>query len=351
MHRNPRVTVFIPAYNRADYIELAIDSILQQDFTDFEVLVVDDGSTDATPELVAAYEDPRVRLERNTYNSGIPATRNRGLTEARGEFIALLDSDDYSYPFRLRRQVDYLTRNPHVAQVGGWCTLMDPQARLLRRVRRQPTRPEDVDVHLLFHCSLINRTIMARTAILREFGYDESFPRCQDYDLHARLAEHHAMANLPSILVCGREHDGRFTRTTTDLGRDRKMAIQQRLLDALGVRYHQDDLLLHFALSQWPDDDLPPASEYLQWAEHWLTGLVQANFRRERYDRRAMSRAVALIWAASCWFNRSALGSKWPLYVIRNPLGADIGRAALSRWLLATAVPVNRRLLNVPQAA
>jgi len=347
----PRVTVFIPAYNRQDYIGLAIDSILEQDFTDLEVLVVDDGSTDQTPELVESYDDARVRLERSPENAGIPAARNRGLACARGEYIALLDSDDFSYPERLSRQVAFLDANSSIAQVGSWCSLMDDAANLLPRIRRQPTRCTDVDVHLLFHCSLINRTIMARTAILKEFGYDERFPRCQDYDLHARLSEHHAMANLPRILVCGREHEGRFTRATRDVGRDRKMAIQASLLDTLGMEFGDDDLALHYGLSQRPDAERPPAAEHLAWAEHWLTAIVAANGRRQRYDPGALSRAVALIWASTCWFDRRASGRHWLRRVTGSRLSADLPRAILSRWLLAAALPTNRKALSVPGAA
>ncbi len=227
---------------------------------------------------------------------------------------------------------------------------MDDAARLLPRIRRQPTRCADVDVHLLFHCSLINRTIMARTAILRQFGYDERFPRCQDYDLHARLSEHHAMANLPNILVCGREHEGRFTRATRDVGRDRKVAIQAGLLDTVGVKFSDDDLALHYGLSQRPDTERPPAAEHLAWAEQLLTAIVHANGRRQRYDPAALSRAVALIWVSTCWFDRQAGGRHWLLRAAGSRLAAGLPRAVLSRWLLAAAVPVNRKALSVPSA-
>lgn len=350
MPSDPRVTVFIPAFNRQDYIGLAIDSILAQDFTDLEVLVVDDGSTDSTPELVESYDDSRVRLERSTENAGIPAARNRGLAAARGEYIALLDSDDYSYPGRLSRQVAFLDHNPRIAQVGSWCSLMDDTGRLLPRIRRQPTRCADVDVHLLFHCSLINRTIMARTDILRQFGYDERFPRCQDYELHARLSAHHAMANLPSILVCGREHEGRFTRATRDVGRDRKMAIQAGLLDTLGVDFGDDDLAQHYALSQRPDTERAPPAEHLAWAEQWLTGIVRANRRVQRYDPAALSRTVALLWASTCWFDRRAPGRHWLARLLSNRLSTGLPRAVLSRWLLAAALPVRRGSLSVEAA-
>lgn len=301
MSRNPRVTVFIPAYNRENYICTAINSMLAQQYTDFEILVVDDGSTDRTAELVSGYRDARVRLESNPGNLGIPASRNRGLELARGDYIALLDSDDYSYPERLGVQVDYLDRHPDLVQIGSGCSLMDADGELLKRVRRHPMRPEDIDAHLLFHCSLINRTIMARTAVLREFRYDEAFPRCQDYDLHVRLARRHRMANLPNLLVCGREHAGRITKNTRGLGRDRKMAIQASVLDQLEVGYSDQDLLWHYLLTQKPDPEVSDAREYLDWAEDWLHSLAKANERCQRFERAAFRRVLAVMWVVACW--------------------------------------------------
>jgi glycosyltransferase involved in cell wall biosynthesis len=320
MSSNPRVTVFIPAFNREDYICTAINSMLAQEYTDFEILVVDDGSTDRTPERVDAYSDPRVRLIRSESNQGIPASRNRGLAEARGEYIALLDSDDYSYPERLGVQVAWLDSHPAIVQVGSGCTLMDEGGELLRRVRRHPLRPEDVDAHLLFHCSLINRTIMARTGPLREFGYDTAFPRCQDYDLHVRLAEHYPMANLPQLLVCGREHPGRITKNTLGLGRDRKMAIQAKVLDQLGISHDERDLLWHYLLTQRADSEVPVAREYLDWAEHWLEGLWSANRRTGRFEVAAFRRTLGAIWAVACWHYSGGAGNS----MIRRLLGSRL---------------------------
>jgi len=346
MSSRPRVTVFIPVHNREHYVRCAIDSILAQDFTDFELLIVDDGSTDRTTEVIASYPDSRIRLVENGRNLGIPASRNRGLQLARGEYIALLDSDDYAYPFRLSRQVRFLDRHPRIAQVGSWCSLMDAEGKLLKRIRRQPTAPDEVDVHLLFHCSLINRTIMGRTAILRQFGYDETFPRCQDYELHARLGAQHPMANLPQILVCGREHAGRVTRSTRDVGRERKMAIQRRLLDRLGLRFDDTDLARHYGLTQKPVHNRLPALENLAWVERWLHLILEANRQSRRYETEALQRATALIWASTCWFDRAALGHKWPLHATGNRLSAGIPSALLSRWMVAAVTPVDRRPLH-----
>lgn len=324
MRQVPRVTVFIPVFNREDYVCTAINSILAQQYTDFEILIVDDGSSDRTAERVSAYQDPRVRLECNQENLGIPATRNRGLELARGEYIALLDSDDYAYPDRLGRQIDFLDRHGDIVQVGSGCTLMNADGHRLPRIRRHPLRPQAVDAHLLFHCSLINRTIMARTAVLRAFGYDESFPRCQDYHLHLRLAKSYRMANIPNLLVCGREHAGRITKNTRGLGQDRKMAIQSEGLSDLGVAHDQQDLAWHFQLTQKRSPSIDDAGDYLDWAENWLNRLRIANDRIGRYDPTAFRRTLGAIWAIACWHFRGEITTRFPARMLGSPLSRGI---------------------------
>jgi glycosyltransferase involved in cell wall biosynthesis len=320
----PKVTVFIPVHNRARYVCVAVNSILAQDFEDFELVVVDDGSTDDTIATLEQFDDPRLRIASNGKNRGIPYTRNHGLELARGEYIALLDSDDHSYPNRLRRQVDFLDRHPDIVQVGSWCSFMDSDGRMLPKIRRQPLAPDELHAHLLFHCPMINRTIMARTAVLQAYRYDLAFPRCQDYDLHARLSAEHRMANLPELLVCGREHPGRWTGKSTELGRDRKIAVTRRLLERIGIEADDTELLRHYALTRKAEkaDDF---EAHLDWTESWLWRIKQANRRQPHFPSPALDRVVGAIWALNVWHARRVLGR-------RRTLGKIAG-SALSRGL------------------
>lgn len=339
----PRVTVFVPVHNREDMICVAVNSILAQTFTDFELVVVDDGSTDRTVEVLERYDDPRLRVERNPSNLGIPATRNRGLELARGEYIALLDSDDHAYPERLARQVRYLDAHPDITQVGSWCSFMDAGGKMLGKVRRQPTRSDDIHAHMLFHCPLVNRTVMARTAVLREAGYDTDYPRCQDYDMHARLiANGHALANLPEILVCGREHPGRFTGQTSGIGRERKMAIYARMLARIDIEANDDELAGHHALTR-PTERPLSAEEFLGWAEAWLWRIKQANRVRPVYPEPSLSRALGAIWALNCWHARRAVGRRKALARMgSSPLARGIPGNFNARFLVAATRPAPR---------
>ena len=324
MPASPRVTVFIPVYNRADYVCVAVNSILAQTYEDFELLIVDDGSTDDTVDVLQRYQDPRIRIERNETNQGIPITRNRGLELARGEYIALLDSDDHSYPNRLQKQVDFLDAHSNIAQVGSWCSFMDEHGNMLDKIRRQPLRPEDIHAHMLFHCPLVNRTIMAQTETLRQYGYDTAFPRCQDYDVHSRMVGEQAMANMADILVCGREHPGRITGQTGDLGKNRKMAIYRYLLNQINIDATEQDLERHHALTRRSERNIE-AIDYLEWAEAWLWRLKQANLKHAAFPDAAFARVTGALWALNCWQTRKVLGKRRMLNrLLRSPLARGI---------------------------
>lgn len=304
----PRVTVVIPVHNRAHYIGSAVESVLAQTYPDFEIVVVDDGSTDATPDIVRGFADPRVRLERHETNLGIPAARNRGLDAARGEYIATLDSDDLAHPKRLERQVAFLDAHPDHAIVGSWETHRDHDGKSVIGVKRKPTDAADVHAQLLFGGSVSNSTTMGRTAVLRRYGYRKEFVVRQDYDLFVRVAEAHKIANLPEVLVIRRRHVGQITEDKKERIAERSKAIIAYQLERLGVAFTPEDLARHYALPRLGKRKLAnqsaaiaPDRAFLDWAEDWLGGLVLANRRAAIYDQAALERLVGWMWLRACW--------------------------------------------------
>ena len=333
----PKVTVFIPVFNREPYVGDAIESVLHQDFTDFEILLIDDGSTDRSVEIMRAYTDPRVRIVCNDDNLGIPRTRNRGLELARGEYIALLDSDDRAATTRLQKQVDFLDNHPDHVQVGSWCRMIDERGRRMKKVKRQPVLPQDVDAQLLFRCALSNRSIMARTAILQRFGYRVDYPRCQDYYLHVQLAKQYKMANLPECLVYGRVHHQQITRQTAELGDDRKREIAREQLLEMGAAFTDADLTPHLNLSRMRKLRITPDRKYLEWAEDWLLQLERANQQSRRYEEQAFRRALSEKWMQACWAARGSVQWGALKTFLRSPLHKAAG-ASLRQHLFSKAL-------------
>jgi len=304
----PKVTVFIPVFNREQYIGDAIESILAQTFTDFEILLIDDGSTDHSIDIIRSHTDSRIRLLCNDSNLGIPKTRNRGIENARGHYIAMLDSDDRAYPQRLEKQIAFLDTHPDYVQIGSWCRMMDAQGHVLNKIKRQPALSDDIHAQMLFRCAMSNRSIMARTAILHEYGYRNDFPRCQDYELHVRLAKKYKLGNIPECLVYGRIHSEQITGQTPGLGDTKKKEIISGQLHELGVTFSQEDLLPHLTLSRMRKFNFIPDAEYLKWAREWLGQLQQANAQTHCYAEPAFSQALSEKWLLACWTARKKMG-------------------------------------------
>ena len=208
----PQVTAIVAAYNSGPHIRRALDSLLAQTMTDFEVIVVDDGSTDGTSAVVEEYaqRDGRFRALHQV-NLGPPKAANRALAEARGEFIANLDHDDISVPDRFAKQIAYLHAHPRVGVVGGSMVSVDENDRKLLHYRL-PAEPSDVRFWL-FRQSTINHSsaMMRRELILGIGGYRPCFDVICDVDLFLRASDFAELANLPDVLTYYRVHAGRIS--------------------------------------------------------------------------------------------------------------------------------------------
>ena len=317
----PKVTVLIPVYNGHRYVAQAIESILDQTFTDFELLLIDDGSTDRSVDVLRSYSDPRVRLVLNERNLGIPGTLNKSLGLARGKYFAVLDNDDYARPERLERQVDFLERHPDFAAVGTWGVTTDEAGNTTGVIKRLLVASEEVQSHLLFRCCLLHPSVMAKTAVLREYGYSEEFVTCADFDLWTRVARTHRLASLPEILLHHREHAQRATNQNSDRSRQEKKSIIASQLASLGLEFSPEDLERHFLLRRMKSDHFVPDRAYLEWASAWLVRLRSANRGTSVYPQRAFARVVAETWLRACRRGSEELG--WVAWLLfwRSSLG------------------------------
>jgi glycosyltransferase involved in cell wall biosynthesis len=326
MNDAPRVSVVIPVYNRQAYIGAAVDSVLAQTFADFEVLVIDDGSTDQSRDVVRTYRDPRVHLVCHERNQGIPRTRNTGIDAAHGTYLAFLDSDDIALPTRLAKQVAFLDRHPHHAAVGGWIDWMDHTGRPLRRVKRRPLAASDVAALRLFRQGIENTASMARTAILRAYRHDERFDVSEDFEIWARIAAKHEIANLPEVLVRRRAHGQQTSRGKDERTRRYRQAIYADQLRALGIAFTETDLERHHLLRRMRKARYTPDREYVDWAEAWLLGLRAANARISNYPEPSFSQLLGALWFKVCWNASRAVG--WPT-VWRRCWASPLRRRAL----------------------
>lgn len=204
----PGVSVVMAVHNGAAYLKEAIQSILDQTYAQFEFIIVDDASTDATPDILTQFHDCRLKVLRNPSRRGLAASLNRGMAEARAPYIARMDADDLSLPERLARQRQFLEEHPDYALVGSPYYQLDAQGRIVGLVPVL-TADEELKAGLLEQNWFGHGSVMLRRqALLEVGGYNERYTYAQDYDLWLRLAERYKLANLPEPLYCWRRTEG-----------------------------------------------------------------------------------------------------------------------------------------------
>ncbi len=211
---NPKVSVIIPVYNGAEFLQQSIQSILDQTFSDFELIVIDDGSTDDSMTVAHAFHDPRMRVIPHTENKGSAYRRQQAIELAKGAYIAHLDADDFSLPERLQLQVNYLDRHPEVGFLGTGAFSCYNE-----KINDQPYLfpPTDLQMRwvMVFWIPTAQSTLMVRKSIIDQYEifYDPLFRFSSDYDYYGRCLAYTRGANLPVGLVVHRKHKAQVTNT------------------------------------------------------------------------------------------------------------------------------------------
>lgn len=228
----PKVSVLMPAYNSEKYVGAAIESILNQTFADFEFIIINDGSTDGTPEIINKYAraDKRIRFIDNKKNQGIIAAANAGLDLCRGEYIARMDSDDISLPGRLEKEVAYMDAHPECGVLGTSLAVFSEDN---VETRIQKARVKYID--LLQACCIANPTVMLRTSVLRNNNilYRQQYIYAEDYGMWAELIKVTEIHNLQDVLLMYRWHDTNVSVVHSKQQIQSTQKIQQEMLSFL----------------------------------------------------------------------------------------------------------------------
>lgn len=209
--QNPSISVVIPAYNTGQYIGRTLESLAKQTFNNFEIIIIDDRSTDDTVAVVKKHQvnDPRIILIKNNQNLGPCISRNRGMEIARGKYVAILDSDDLSEPSRLAIQFKYLEENPEVTLAGSQGIRIDENDRPIGDINLS-TDPSIIKYRLITENNLIHSSVLFhKDEIMSIGGYDKKYQGIEDFDLYSRLLKKNfIILNLPQRLVSYRQRKG-----------------------------------------------------------------------------------------------------------------------------------------------
>ena len=301
-----KVTVLLPVYNGEKYLHETMQSILGQTYTDFEFLIVDDGSTDQSSTIIDSFKDSRIRVLKNPRRLKLSGALNRGMKEAKGKYIARMDGDDIALPERLRKQVEYLDRHPEVGVCG---TGIEIFGSVKNRRDIYPNTSEEIKAYTLFDCPFCHPTVMMRKDLFEKYDlwYDGSYYPTEDYELWARAVELFPTVNLDEVLVRYRVHDSSMTSSDWDAMDQQALRIIRGLLGQLEIECSEEELALHRNIGRGRSCQCSFA-EILQ-ADVWLQKLLEVNSEKKKYEEQALSAMLSLVWYRLC-FNNSSLGGK-----------------------------------------
>jgi hypothetical protein len=324
-----KISVILPVYNAEKYVSAAIDSILQQTFTDFELLLINDASTDGSHAILQNYaaQDNRIRLIDNPQNLGLTATLNKAIDLCKGEYIARMDADDLSLPQRLEIQAAFLDANPDIGFCGTWTAIMDAEGQLTGEQWVMQLTPELVHARMYFHNCLVHTSVMLRRQYA-QLKYDAAnYPIQEDYEFWTRLVKITKGAVIPQMLTYYRIHTESITASKQERARQFTHRIVLRELEGLGLQPSPQEFDLHLSIG---NQAISPDEAFVQAAHDWLLKLWQA-FARHHAVQTALQQAM-----------RQLLGKFWLAILTQEGIAAQ----TTSKYACA---PLSRQLLSLNQ--
>jgi glycosyltransferase involved in cell wall biosynthesis len=289
LNGQPLVTVVIPCYNAAAYLREAIDSILRQSYTAFELHLINDGSADDTEKIIMSYKDPRITYTANPSNLGLIRTLNNALQSCNTRYFLRMDADDIAHSERIGKQVRFMESNPHITVCGSqvhYFGSVDSTSAL-------PLDHEHIRATLLFHNCFAHPGVIIRTEDLtsRNMFYSLEHLHAEDYELWTRIAKVSKLANLPEVLLEYRLEGQNITVQNWKGRKERMAKIHSVLLSELEIEPDQQTLDSHFAFSVSGEGDFKIRDLHLHCQK-----LLRANSKHRIYDDASLRAVMDSIW-------------------------------------------------------
>lgn len=293
------LSVVMPVYNGEKYLKEAIDSVLNQTYTDFELLIIDDGSIDSSVEIINTIKDSRIRLLKNEKNQGVAYTRNVGLKEAKGEFLAWMDCDDLAEPNRLEIQINYLKENLEVGICG---TALKRFGDGTPHISQLFSNSEVIKAALLFYTSIRPATAMYRMKMVKkaQLKYDPRLAIAEDYDFFFEASFHFPMKNINQVLYSYRASETSIMKVYSERKKqvfEFHKIIYSKAFEKLQIPHLEENFELHYSCAS---TELIHTISDLKKIYEWLIFLKQKNLEVLLYDRNAFDKVLASVFFTAC---------------------------------------------------
>jgi glycosyltransferase involved in cell wall biosynthesis len=282
----PRVSVIMPAYNAGKYISEAIQSVLDQSFSDFEFLILDDGSTDNTVSEIEKFSDPRIKLIRNEKNLRLVATLNKGLSLAKGEYIMRMDADDISLPDRFIEQIEYMDNNLDVGVCGTLMKTFGAEDEIVYH----PESDLMIKPLILYRSLVAHPTVCFRASVIKQhqFKYSEDFIHIEDIDLWSKMMFYTKFHNIQKVLFLYRQSGENITSVNRNSRSERYYNFLTHLFAKMEIQVEERVIRFHVWMRNFPEINSVILSDYLGW----INEIEELNQKKKWFDQDGLSASL-----------------------------------------------------------
>lgn len=307
----PRVSVFMPVYNAGEDLVAAMKSILNQTFSDFEFLIVNDGSKDNSLEIIQSFDDKRIVLINNEVNKGLIASLNIGLENCKGEFIVRMDQDDISLPTRIEKQVKFMDEHPEYGLIGSW--FEDFGENIESKLVKYSSDDTQIRIRHLYQTHISHPTAVIRTSVIRkhQLRFDPEFVHGEDYEFWVKTSAFCKLSNFPELLVLKRDHPRNITNQFASTMQATCAKVKQKQFHQMGLDLTTDEVNLYtrFADSEWNFD-----SYEMKTLTHLLERIQSANEKSSFIPKDVYSQYLSSKFFHLCYNNKSIGKQGWEMF-------------------------------------
>ncbi len=273
----------MPVYNAGKYLQEAITSVLDQEFKDFEFIIVDDGSTDFSLAIIKSFDDDRIRVHKNHQNKGIVYSRNKGIELSHGKYIGMMDADDVALPDKFKKQIAFLDKNPDFGMIGSWAKLIDEYGLVLKENWKLNAKPDKIPGIMLFMNYFVQSAVVFRKEMLPRYAYKEGYEIVEDYKLWLDILKRGKAWNLPEYLLHYRIHYKSATQSKEATVNQNLTMVYEELFESLDIKASSEEMKMHHEFRTGRNKyDL---SEFLSILV-WLEKLYIQNKKLKRYPEK-----------------------------------------------------------------
>ncbi len=281
------ISVIMPTYNDEKYICEAIDSILNQTYTNFEFIIINDGSTDKTEEIILSYDDSRIVYVKNEENLQIVKTLNKGIDLAKGKYIARMDADDISVSERFEKQLLFMKKNPEIDICGTWMQILDQAD----SIWKYPKYHEEIKAQLLFNTPVAHATSMMKRSFFDNLSYSVFSDKAEDYHLWSEAINSKKFENITEVLYLYRWHPNQTCKTSRNIQVTVANSVREVMLERMGMKPTNREMVIHtnFSLLVWNEKN---HGELILW----LKKLIEQNKEFNYFDENALKKIIGSFW-------------------------------------------------------